>query len=196
MTSDSLLDGHLHRGCGGRYARAAEVVNVRLSGMTAAVERVLFRCDRCGDERRTVEQREQAEHAAVAAMRAQHGLLEPREIRQLRERLGLTHEQLGDLLYGVPSGIVRGWERGRYVQNPEVDTLIRALEDPDTLQQRAARAGVALPTPEGATPDGATPDGAPGDGEATDPPGAETANGVAPVAADMGGAVADPGLRG
>jgi len=153
MTSDSLLDGHLHRGCGGRYARAAEVVNIRLSGMSAAVERVLFRCDRCSDERRTVEQRERAEQEAVAAMRAEHGLLAPREIRKLRERLGLSTEQLGDLLYGVPRGIVEGWERGRYVQNPEVDALIRTLEDPETLQARATRAGVALPVMEDAASD-------------------------------------------
>ncbi len=147
MTSDSLLDGHLHRSCGGRYARASESVTIRVSGMSATVDRTLFRCDRCGDERRTVEQRELAEQAAVAAMRDQHGLLKPREIRQRRERIGLTTAQFGDLLFGVPQGIVAGWEKGRYLQNPQVDALIRSLDDPDILVHRAARGGVALPLP-------------------------------------------------
>ncbi|MHB1223836.1 MAG: type II TA system antitoxin MqsA family protein [Gemmatimonadaceae bacterium] len=162
MTSDSLLDGHLHRQCGGRYARATETVTIRVSGMSAVVERTFFRCDSCGDERRTVEQREHAEQAAVAAMRDEHGLLKPKEIRQRRERLGVTTAQFGDLLFGVPQGIVEGWEKGRYVQNPQVDALIRSLDDPDTLQYRAARGGVTLPPPPGSEPVDAA-------GETTDP---------------------------
>lgn len=149
MTSDSLLDGHLHRHCGGRYARASESVTIRVSGMAAVVDRTFYRCDRCGDERRTVEQRELAEQAAVAAMRDEHGLLKPREIRQRRERIGVTTAQFGDLLFGVPQGIVAGWEKGRYLQNPQVDALIRSLDDPEALVYRAARGGVALPPPPG-----------------------------------------------
>jgi putative zinc finger/helix-turn-helix YgiT family protein len=140
-----VLEGSLHRKCGGHYQASVETVTLRVSGMTAAVERGVLRCDACGDEHRTVEQRESAEQAATAAVRAQHGLMTPREIRQLRERLALSHEQLGDLLYGVPRSVVEGWERGRYVQNPEADALLRALEDRDTLERRAAKAGVVLP---------------------------------------------------
>ena len=150
--SDSLLEGHLHRRCGGRYVHAAETVTVRASGMAATVERAFYRCDKCGDERRTVEQRESAEQAAIAAMRGEHSLLAPREIRQLRERLGLTHQQLGELLYGIPRGIVEGWERGRYLQNPQVDALLRSLADRETLERRAAKAGVTLPPLPGSEP--------------------------------------------
>lgn len=146
------MEGFLHRRCGGRYAPATETVTVRASGMAATVERTLFRCDKCGDERRTVEQRESAEGAAVSRMRADHALLAPREIRALRERLGLTPHQLGELLYGIPRGVVEGWERGRYLQNPQVDALLRSLEDRETLERRAARAGVALPPPPGSLP--------------------------------------------
>ena len=148
--SESLLEGYLHRRCGGRYASATETVTVRVSGMAATVERDFFRCDKCGDERRTVEQRESAEQAAVAEMRVAHALLAPKEIRQLRDRLGLTAPQLGDLLYGIPRGVVEGWERGRYLQNPQVDALLRSLEDRETLEQRAAKAGVVLPVPDDA----------------------------------------------
>lgn len=156
--SESPLEGHVHRGCGGRYTYTTEQVTIRVSGMAAAVERGLFRCGTCGDERCTVEQRDAAERQAIAAIREAHGLLSPKEIRQLRESLALTHEQLGNLLYGTPRGIVEGWERGRYLQNAEADALLRSLADRETLEQRAARAGVALPEPQPpAPPDGDTP---------------------------------------
>ena len=145
--SDVSLEGHLHRLCGGRYALAVEQVTIRFSGMAASVERQFFRCAKCGDEQRTVEQREAAEQAATTAMRAEHRLLGGREIRQLREGLGLTTQQLGELLYGTPRGVVEGWEKGRYLQNRETDALIRSLADRETLERRAARAGVQLPDP-------------------------------------------------
>lgn len=142
---DHLLDGHLHRFCGGRYQRASERITVRLSGMQADVDRELYRCAACSDEQRTVEQRENAERDAVSRMREANGLLSPREIRRLREDLGLAPAQVGDLLYGVPKGIVDGWERGRYLQNRTADAMLRSLRNADVLAQRAAKAGVALP---------------------------------------------------
>jgi len=146
--SDISLDNHLHRLCGGRYAAATERVTVRVSGMSAEVDRTFYRCSRCGDEQRTVEQREAAERAAVERIRAANDLLTPKAIRQLRESLGLTSVQLGELLYGTPKGIVEGWERGRYLQNREADAMLRSLADRATLELRAAKAGVTLPTPD------------------------------------------------
>src|SRR4051794_28998207 len=150
--SDSSLEGHLHRLCGGRYAHAQETVTIRVSGMSAVVERAFFRCAKCGDEQRTVEQREVAEQAAVAAMRQSNGLLAPKQIRQLRDSLGLTPQQLGEILYGTPQGIVEGWERGRYLQNRETDAMLRSLTDRATLERLAAKAGVQLPSVEGGAP--------------------------------------------
>src|SRR5205823_14508619 len=83
-----MLDNHLHRFCGGRYQRAVETVTIRVSGMSAEVQREFFRCAKCGDEQRTVEQRESAERAAIERIRSEHGLLLPKEIRHLRELLG------------------------------------------------------------------------------------------------------------
>ena len=145
--SITSLDNHLHRFCGGRYRQDVERVTIRLSGMQATVERGVYRCAKCADEQRTIEQREAAERLAVERMRDEHGLLTPREIRQLREGLGVTAAQLGELLYGVPRGVVEGWERGRYLQNREADALLRTLRDPAVRERRAARAGVTLPDP-------------------------------------------------
>ena len=151
---DSTLEGHLHRRCGGRYQPAAETVTLRISGMAATVDRALYRCAKCGDEQRTIEQREAAEQLAVAQMREGHRLLTPKAIRQLRESLGLTQHQLGELLYGTPKGIIDGWERGRYLQNTAVDAMLRSLTDPEELQRRAVKSGVKLPEEQPAGGDG------------------------------------------
>lgn len=143
--SIASLEGSLHRGCGGRYTLETETVTIRLSGMAAEVEREFFRCDKCANESRTIDQRESAEKSAVDQIRAANGLLTPRGIRQLRESLGLTIPQFSELCYGTPKGIVDGWEKGRYLQNRDADALMRSLTDRETLERRAAKAGVTLP---------------------------------------------------
>ncbi len=147
VMSLASLEGSLHRGCGGRYTLHTEQVTIRLSGMGAEVTREFFRCEKCGHEQRTIEQRDAAEKQATDLIRTEHGLLLPKEIKQLRESIGLTSAQLADLCYGTPKGIVAGWEKGRYLQNREADALLRSLRDPQTLEFRAARAGVVLPAP-------------------------------------------------
>ncbi len=142
----SSLEGSLHRGCGGRYTQHTEQVTIRLSGMGAEVTREFFRCDKCAHEQRTIEQRDAAEKQAVEQIRSEYNLLTPKEIRQLRESIGLTSAQLADVCYGTPKGIVAGWEKGRYLQNRDADALLRSLTDPETLEFRAGRAGVVLPT--------------------------------------------------
>jgi len=143
--SELTLEGHLHRRCGGHYALAVEEVTIRLSGMTARVDRAMYKCDKCGDRQHTVEQREEAEKEAVLTMRTQHTLLTAREIRQFRESIALTPALFGELLHGLPKGIVEGWEKGRYLQSPAVDAMIRSLADRDERDRRAAKAGVVLP---------------------------------------------------
>lgn len=153
----ATLDGSLHRGCGGRYALQTETVTMRLSGMAADVTREFYRCEKCSHEQRTIDQRDSAEKAATEAIRAEYTLLAPRAIRQLRESLGLTVAQFAELIYGTPKGIVDGWEKGKYLQNREADALIRSLTDRDTLEKRAAKAGVTLPVLEPGPDAGAQP---------------------------------------
>jgi DNA-binding transcriptional regulator YiaG len=143
--SELSLEGHLHRRCGGHYALAVEEVTIRLSGMTARVDRAMYRCEKCADKQHTVEQREEAEREAVLTMRSQHTLLTGKEIKQMRESFALNTAQFGELLHGLPKGIVEGWEKGRYLQSPVVDSMIRSLVDRDERERRAAKAGLVLP---------------------------------------------------
>ncbi|MBC7788899.1 MAG: hypothetical protein H7Z74_03040 [Anaerolineae bacterium] len=138
------IQGHIHHLCGGRYQNSSESVTIRVSGMSTTVDRVVLRCSKCEHEERTADHREDAERVAWLAIRKTHGLLTPKEIRLLRESLGITHEQMGDLLYGTPKGIVEGWERGRYLQNQQVDEMLRSLEDRQTVERLAAKAGVVV----------------------------------------------------
>jgi DNA-binding transcriptional regulator YiaG len=140
--SELTLEGHLHRRCGGHYALAVEEVTIRLSGMTAKVDRAMYKCDKCGDKQHTVEQRERE---AVLTMRSQHTLLTAKEIKHFRESIALTTAQFGELLHGLPKGIVEGWEKGRYLQSPAVDAMIRSLADREERERRAAKAGFVLP---------------------------------------------------
>jgi putative zinc finger/helix-turn-helix YgiT family protein len=148
----TTFEGTLHRGCGGHYALHAETVTVRLSGMSAEVERAFYRCEKCGHENRTIEQRDVAERAAIERIREINGLLAPKAIRHLRESLGLSVAQMADLCYGTPKAIVEGWEKGKYLQNRDADALLRSLADRETLERRAAKAGVSLTSADSAVP--------------------------------------------
>jgi putative zinc finger/helix-turn-helix YgiT family protein len=56
------------------------------------------------------------------------GVLSPRDIRALRERLSLTQEQLAGLTgFGVAS--IKRWERGALIQNKSADILLRLVGD-------------------------------------------------------------------
>ncbi|MCC7052716.1 MAG: hypothetical protein IT355_05575 [Gemmatimonadaceae bacterium] len=143
--SELSLEGHLHRRCGGHYAHAVEEVTIKLSGMTARVDRGMYRCDKCGDKQHTVEQREEAEKEAILTMRSEHRLLTGKEIKHFRESIGLTPAQLGELLHGLPKGIIEGWEKGRYLQSPAVDAMLRSLADREERERLAAKSGMTLP---------------------------------------------------
>ena len=158
--SELTLEGHLHRRCGGHYALAVEEDTIRLSGMTARVDRAMYRCNKCGDRQHTVEQREDAEREAILTMRSHHSLMTAKAIRHFRESVGLSTAQLGELLHGLPKGIVEGWEKGRYLQSPAVDLMLRSLTDPTERERLAARAGLTLPAPPGTVlQDGPAADG-------------------------------------
>lgn len=72
------------------------------------------------------------------------GLLMPAEIRERRERLGLTQQELQELL-GLGGNSLSRWESGAYYQSRAMDTLLRLVFDNPALlrQLRKLRAAAA-----------------------------------------------------
>lgn len=88
----------------------------------------VWRCDACGYSY-TEGSAENLEHDAVCRSR---GLLTSREIRNLRERLGLTRKRLGELT-GFGEASIKRWETGSLIQNVSSDRLLRLLECPGVI---------------------------------------------------------------
>jgi transcriptional regulator with XRE-family HTH domain len=83
----------------------------------------------------------------MAAIRADLGLLMPKEIKAIRESLDLSQADF-ELLLGVGQKTVVRWEKGTVFQNRATDTLLRALRDvPGVAEYLGARTGVSVPMP-------------------------------------------------
>lgn len=117
-----------HAGCGGVFSTTTITKNESMVGLSATVERRVQRCSKCELERRSPDQVEGDYLSTMAAIRETHGLLTHQEIRRTREALGVTPDEFDQLL-GLPSGISKGWETQRHLQNRMADDRIRALQD-------------------------------------------------------------------
>src|SRR2546421_12140352 len=62
------------------------------------------------------------------------GLLTPSEIRNLRERLGMTQEQFADWT-GIGVATISRWERGRWLQTRAHDRFLRTLHENRVLRE-------------------------------------------------------------
>jgi hypothetical protein len=132
-----------HHGCGGVFAATTITKTESMCGLSATVERRVMRCSKCELDRRAPDQVEADYLGVMAAIRETHGLLTPPRIRAIREALGVTPDEF-DALIGLPSGITKGWETMRHLQNPAADRRIRALEDVEYAKSVAIGARVTL----------------------------------------------------
>jgi DNA-binding transcriptional regulator YiaG len=80
----------------------------------------VLQCERCG----AIVLDDSANERLDEALRAEAGILKPTEIRQNREALGLTRQQLADLLRISMFTLTR-WETGAQIQQRAMDTLLR-----------------------------------------------------------------------
>jgi putative zinc finger/helix-turn-helix YgiT family protein len=111
----------------------------------------LLKCRNCGE----VYLDDAADERLSEALRAAARLLSPSEIRDHRERLGLTREQLANRLR-VPEPTLARWETGGQIQQRSMDAFLRVffqssearrlLGDAEDTQ---ARAGLGTPVPGG-----------------------------------------------
>ncbi len=94
----------------------------------------MFRCEDCGEEFFNPEQARNLSVAVKNAVRKQLGLLPPEKIVAIREKLGLTQQELEELLGQGPKVVTR-WENGRVIQHPSADMILRMLDrEPATLE--------------------------------------------------------------
>ena len=113
--------------CGGRVSASTDVIPFELRGETVDVAGVQHgRCTECGEDYLDTAAMEAVQRAAVAQVRAAHGLLTPDEIRDLRSTLGVSQARLEHFLGTGPKTVVR-WEKGTVFQSATADRLMRVL---------------------------------------------------------------------
>jgi len=110
-----------------------EIIEFSLDGEPTRVEVngvPIERCIACGEEF-SGPMAAEVKHQAICRTL---GLLNPEEIRRLREQLGLTQAELSRLS-GIGEATISRWERGRLIQNRAMDRYLRLLAaDPKNVE--------------------------------------------------------------
>ena len=115
--------------CGTTMRPVERRLGIRINGELVTVEGVPHRrCPRCGETLLSYEETVSFNRRALEAYRRKHRLLSEREIREIRERVGLTQAALARLLR-LGSNTVSRWEAGRNVQSASMDMMLRLLRD-------------------------------------------------------------------
>ena len=120
--------------CGGTAKKMKDSYRTKYNGQMVIVPNVeRFHCSDCGEEFFNPDQSRLLSVGVKDVVREMYGLLPPERVRAIREKLGLTQQDLEALLGQGPKVVTR-WESGRVIQNPNADTILRMLDrDPSTL---------------------------------------------------------------
>jgi putative zinc finger/helix-turn-helix YgiT family protein len=120
-------------------------VTATVRGKEIAVRTEAMVCNRCGFHVMTDAQSDGYTIARADAYRTKHGLLTTKELKQIRERLGMSFRNFAKYLK-VSEASPKRWEAG-LVQDEAMDELIRLKSDPATARENVtqleARLGVA-----------------------------------------------------
>jgi len=112
--------------CGHKRMHLATVLyttTIEHDGRTYRVEVPALTVPQCGNcQALSID--DDADHQISSAFRRAAGLLAPEEIRQGREKLGLTQKQFANLL-GVGEATVSRWETGAQIQQRAMDRFLR-----------------------------------------------------------------------
>lgn len=98
-----------------------------VKGEDVAIEAHVRFCDRCGEGLLDEELDSQNLLAAFAEYRKRHGLLQPAEIRAVREKYGLSQEGFARVL-GFEDNAIARFERGT-IADPAENNLIVLAQD-------------------------------------------------------------------
>jgi HTH-type transcriptional regulator/antitoxin MqsA len=136
-----VVECHL---CGGDARAVSDPMEIVIGQRSARVPAERMRCDECGEEFFLPGQMEAAQKLASAQIRECLGLLAPDQVKEAREKYGLSQTTMERLLGVGPKTVVR-WERGTVFQNKATDALLRLIRDvPEAAAYLAAERGVEL----------------------------------------------------
>jgi HTH-type transcriptional regulator / antitoxin MqsA len=120
--------------CGGSTTEVKEVKKTKYRDEVVEVETALFRCGSCKEGFVTPQQLRNHSRAVKNEVRKKLGLLPPKAIVAVRQKLGLTQSALEDALGTGPKMVVR-WESGKVIQSRGHDNMLRLLDrNPSTLK--------------------------------------------------------------
>jgi putative zinc finger/helix-turn-helix YgiT family protein len=133
--------------CGGDALLVAVKREVRVGPRSAVVLDDFYRCTACNEELYAPGQMDTLLRRASAAIRADLGLLQSREIKEIRSSLDLSQAAFERLL-GVGKKTVVRWEKGTVFQSRATDNLLRALRDVEGVAGfLSSRSGVPITAP-------------------------------------------------
>ena len=130
--------------CDGPSVSVSMERNIRIGSRSAEVLDEFLRCTKCDEEFYLPGQMDALQLRASARIREEEGLLQPREVRAIRQGLGLSQSDFERLLGVGPKTVVR-WEKGTVFQNRATDALLRLVRDvPGSARLLSERSGVEL----------------------------------------------------
>ena len=112
--------------CSGALEAVRDAIAIRVGQRSVSVPVDHQRCTDCGETYFSPQAADEAQRIAAATVRHEEGLLQPEEIRRIRQNLRLTQSQFEALIGVGPKTVVR-WENGYVFQNAATDTLLRVL---------------------------------------------------------------------
>ncbi len=127
--------------------RLVEPINeqrlIEFKGEEYPVDVTLWRCLDCKEEFEDPNTPVDELDLAYRAYRKRHGLLQPEEIREIRQNLSLTQVELANLL-GISPATLSRYENGG-VQEKSHDSILQTLKDPVNVLELLERKQDALP---------------------------------------------------
>ena len=114
--------------CGAEVKRQRATLSIQVSSRSVPVEGEYSTCTGCGEAFFAPGEMDRAMRSASSVIRDEEWLLQPEEIRVIREDLGFSQAEFERLL-GVGQKSVARWEKGTGFQNGAADTLMRVARD-------------------------------------------------------------------
>lgn len=128
--------------CGADVKRVHASIPIQVGARSVPVAGDYSTCTGCGEVFFGPGEMDRAMRAASSVVRQEEGLLQPEEVRSIREGLDLSQADFERLLGVGPKTVVR-WEKGTVFQNGATDSLLRLLRDvPGCIGYLRARAGL------------------------------------------------------